>query len=106
MIGVEHRATVLGGLEPLVRWVPGSTIAFVHEGRFVSYLPGDEFVVLLSWEPTLARFTPAVGDRYIIPVKNGTIIWPQADVTTLHDGMAVDDFLAALDALRANAVAK
>jgi hypothetical protein len=99
LIGAEHRATVVRALVTLPeRGLSGRSIRFVQEGR--PYPPSHEYVALLRWELSLERFHPIAGPLFMFPVRDGRVVWHRADAPTLRDGMSVDDFLAALAALR------
>ena len=105
LIGTEHRATLVRALAiPPGRGSPGNTIRFVQEGS--PYPAGQEYVALLRWEPSLGRFHPVTGPVFMFPVRGGRVVCHRTDAPSLRDGMSVDDFLAALGALRSNAPAK
>ena len=105
LIGAQHRATLVQALRiPPGRGSRGSTIRFVQEGS--PYPRGQEYVALLRWEPSLERFHPVAGPLFMFPVRNGRVAWHRADAASLRDGMSVDDFLAALEALRSDARAR
>ena len=96
LIATEHLATVSdilkltapAGARPL-------TIRLLEMGDGPSYAAGDEYIALLTWQPSIGRFQP-LARRFMFPVHDGRVAWTRSDAPGFTDGMSVEAFLAAL----------
>src|SRR5207248_588746 len=97
LIATEYVATV-GNVAKWTRPAGGSprTIRLLEIGPETRYRAGEEYVAWLYWQPSIARFQTLMGGMYMVPVRNGRVVWPRHDVPELTDGMRVEAFLAAL----------
>ena len=96
LIATEHVATVSdvlkltapAGAQPL-------TIRLLELGDRRSYAVGDEYIALLTWQPTIGRYQP-LARPFMFPVHDGRVAWTRSDGPGFTDGMSVEAFLAAL----------
>ena len=96
LIATEHVATVS---DVLKLTAPADarplTIRLLEQGARPSYAAGDEYIALLTWQPTIGRFQP-LARSFMFPVRDGRVAWTRSDVPGFTDGMSVEAFLAAL----------
>ena len=96
LIATEHVATVSDVLKltaPADAWA--LTIRLLEQGARPSYAAGDEYIALLTWQPTIGRFQP-LARPFMFPVHEGRVAWTRSDAPGFTDGMSVEAFLAAL----------
>ena len=96
VIATEHVATVS---EVLKMTAPGDarplTIRLLELGARPSYVAGDEYVALLTWQPAIGRFQP-LATSFMFPIRDGRVAWTRSDAPGFTDGMSVEAFVAAL----------
>ena len=96
LIATEHVATVT---DVLKLTAPADarplTIRLLEQGSRPSYAAGDEYIALLTWQPTIGRFQP-LARSFMFPVHDGRVAWTRSDIPEFTDGMSVEVFLAAL----------
>jgi len=99
VVGIDHPATVLS----ILNMGPSSgditrTIHIVKDGR-MPFAAGDEYIAFLRWEPAIGRYRPIAGPIFMIPVRDGKVVWPRTDAPNIRDGDAVGKAMASLYAL-------
>ncbi len=99
IIGVDHTATVLS----ILNMGPDSglitrTIHIVRDGR-VAWKPGDEYVAFVRWEPAIGRYRPIAGPIFMVPVRDGKVVWERTDTPNIRNGDAVSKAMASLFAI-------
>jgi hypothetical protein len=99
IIGVDHTATVLSILNmgPDSGSIP-KTIHIVRDGR-VAWKAGDEYIAFVRWEPAIGRYRPIAGPIFMIPVRDGKVMWERTDTPNIRNGDAVSKAMASLYAL-------
>jgi hypothetical protein len=98
-VGVDHMATVLS----ILNMGPDSgsitkTIHIVRDGR-VAWKPGEEYIAFVRWEPAIGRYRPIAGPIFMIPVRDGKVVWDRTDTPTIKNGDPVSKAMAVLFAL-------
>jgi hypothetical protein len=99
IIGIDHTATVLS----ILNMGAGSgsitkTIHIVRDGR-VAWNTSDEYIAFLRWEPAFGRYRPIAGPLFMIPVRNGKVVWDRTDAPNVRNGDPVSKAMAGLFAL-------
>ena len=99
VVGIDHPATVLS----ILNMGPASgditrTIHIVKDGR-LPLTAGDEYIAFLRWEPAIGRYRPIAGPIFMIPVRDGKVVWPRTDAPNIRDGDAVSKAMASLFSL-------
>ena len=96
LIATEHVATVS---DVLKLTAPADarplTIRLLELGDRPSYAAGDEYIALLTWQPTIGRYQP-LARPFMFPVHDGRVVWTRSDAPGFIDGMSVEAFLAQL----------
>lgn len=96
-VGHEYSATPLRVLmSPPGQALTAGTVRLLESGP-VHYRPGQEYVAFLGWDTDSGRFFAASISMF--PVRDGRVVWTRTDTPTLRDGMSVEQFQAALQAL-------
>jgi hypothetical protein len=86
-----------------------TTIRFLQEGagRILDerksgvetpYVPGQEYIAFLQWDPDSIRFLRVNGPTYMFPVRNGRVEFKRDDLPGVSDGTTVEAFTRALRA--------
>lgn len=99
IVGIDHTATVLS----ILNMGPSSgdvtrTIHVMRDGR-VPFTAGDQYIAFLRWEPAIGRYRPIAGPIFMIPVRDGKVVWERTDAPNIRDGDAVSNVMASLFAL-------
>ena len=99
IIGIDHTATVLSILN--MGRDSGSitkTVHIVRDGR-VAWNTSDEYIAFVRWEPAFGRYRPIAGPLFMIPVRNGKVMWDRTDAPNIRNGDPVSKAMAGLFAL-------
>ena len=96
----DYEAIVQRVVKPGKSDVRATRISLLHEGA-KRYVPGDEYVAFLHWNPTASRFL-IWGPTYMFPVRDGRVQVNRHDARSVSSGMTVDEFTAALQRLLRN----
>ena len=99
VVGTDHTATVVNLLN--MDTSAGSVkekIHVVRDGR-EGFPAGTEYIAFIRWEPAIGRYRPVAGPLFMIPVKDGRVVWTRTDVPGVRDGDPVSKAMAALFAL-------
>lgn len=99
IVGIDHTATVLS----ILNMGPDSgsitkNIHVVRDGR-VAWNTGEEYIAFVRWEPAIGRYRPIAGPLFMIPVRDGKVVWDRTDAPNIRNGDRVDKAMAALFAL-------
>jgi len=99
IVGIDHTATVLS----ILNMGPGSgsvtrTIHLVRDGRD-SWTQGDEFIAFVFWEPAIGRYRPIAGPIFMIPVRDGKVVWERTDTPNIRNADPISKAMAGLFAL-------
>ena len=99
IIGIDHTATVLS----ILNMGPDSgtitkTIHMMRDGR-VAWNTSEEYIAFLRWEPAIGRYRPIAGPLFMIPVRDGKVVWDRTDAPNIRSGDPVSKAMAALFAL-------
>jgi len=99
IVGIDHTLTVLS----ILNMGPSSgditkTIHVVRDGR-VGWMPGEEYVAFVRWEPAIGRYRPIAGPIFMIPVIDGKVEWDRSDAPNIRNGDPVERAMAGLFAL-------
>ena len=99
IVGIDHTATVLSILN--MGSDSGSitkTIHIVRDGR-VAWNTGEEYIAFVRWEPAIGRYRPIAGPLFMVPVRNGKVVWDRTDAPNIRNGDLVSKAMAGLFAL-------
>jgi hypothetical protein len=99
IIGIDHTATVLSILN--MGADSGSitkTVHIVRDGR-VAWNTGEEYIAFVRWEPAIGRYRPIAGPLFMIPVRDGKVVWDRTDAPNIRNGDPVSKAMAVLFAL-------
>jgi hypothetical protein len=99
VVGIDHPATVLS----ILNMGPSSgditrTIHIVKDGR-TPLAAGEEYIAFLRWEPAIGRYRPIAGPIFMIPVRDGKVVWRRTDAPSIRDGDAISKAMASLFAV-------
>ena len=99
IVGIDHTATVLS----ILNMGPDSgsitkNIHVVRDGR-VAWNAGEEYIAFVRWEPAIGRYRPIAGPLFMIPVRDGKVVWDRTDAPNIRNGDPVSKAMAALFAL-------
>jgi hypothetical protein len=99
IVGIDHTATVLS----ILNMGPDSgsitkTIHIVRDGR-VAWNTSEEYIAFVRWEPAIGRYRPIAGPLFMIPVRDGKVVWDRTDAPNIHNGDPVSKAMAVLFAL-------
>jgi hypothetical protein len=99
IIGIDHTATVLS----ILNMGPDSgsitkTVHIVRDGR-VAWHTSEEYIAFVRWEPAIGRYRPIAGPLFMIPVRDGRVVWDRTDAPNIRHGDAVSKAMAGLFAL-------
>jgi len=99
IVGIDHTATVLS----ILNMGPDSgsitkTIHIVRDGR-VAWNTGEEYIAFVRWEPAIGRYRPIAGPLFMIPVRDGKVVWDRTDAPNIRNGDPASTAMAALFAL-------
>jgi hypothetical protein len=105
----EQVAAVIGTLKAPRSDVTRPTIRFIQEGagRIAqngrsgaesAYLPGQEYIAFLRWNPAINRFVRVAGPTYMFRLRDGRVEFPRTDAPGISDSMTVEEFGRAFDA--------
>jgi len=99
IVGIDHTATVLS----ILNMGPDSgsitkTIHIVRDGR-VAWNTSEEYIAFVRWEPAIGRYRPIAGPLFMIPVRDGKVVWDRTDALNIHNGDPVSKAMAVLFAL-------
>jgi hypothetical protein len=99
IIGIDHTATVLS----ILNMGPDSgsitkTVHIVRDGR-AAWNTSEEYIAFLRWEPAIGRYRPIAGPLFMIPVRDGNVVWDRTDAPNIRNGDAVSKAMAGLFAL-------
>jgi len=106
IIGIDHTATVLS----ILNMGPDSgsitkTVHIVRDGR-VAWNTSDEYIAFVRWEPAFGRYRPIAGPLFMIPVRDGKVVWERTDAPNIRNGDAVSKAMAGFFALLPSARSK
>jgi len=99
IIGIDHTATVLSILN--MGSDSGSitkTVHIVRDGR-VAWNTGEEYIAFVRWEPAIGRYRPIAGPLFMVPVRDGKVVWDRTDAPNIRNGDPVSKAMAGLFAL-------
>ena len=99
IVGIDHTATVLS----ILNMGPDSgsitkTVHIVRDGR-VAWNTGEEYIAFVRWEPAIGRYRPIAGPLFMIPVRDGKVVWDRTDTPNIRNGDPVSKAMAVLFAL-------
>jgi carboxypeptidase family protein len=99
IVGIDHTATVLS----ILNMGPDSgsitkTVHIVRDGR-VAWNTSEEYIAFVRWEPAIGRYRPIAGPLFMIPVRDGKVVWDRTDAPNVRNGDAVSKAMASLFAL-------
>jgi len=99
IVGIDHTATVLS----ILNMGPDSgsitkTIHMVRDGR-VAWNTNEEYIAFVRWEPAIGRYRPIAGPLFMIPVRDGKVVWDRTDAPNIRNGDPVSKAMAGLFAL-------
>ena len=99
IVGIDHTATVLS----ILNMGPDSgsitkTVHVVRDGR-VAWNPSEEYIAFVRWEPAIGRYRPIAGPLFMIPVRDGKVVWDRTDAPNIRNGDPVSKAMAGLFAL-------
>jgi hypothetical protein len=99
IIGIDHTATVLS----ILNMGPDSgsitkTVHIVRDGR-VAWHTSEEYIAFVRWEPAIGRYRPIAGPLFMIPVRDGKVVWDRTDAPNIRNGDPVSKAMAGLFAL-------
>ena len=99
IVGIDHTATVLS----ILNMGPDSgsitkTIHIVRDGR-VAWSTGEEYIAFVRWEPAIGRYRPIAGPLFMVPVRDGKVVWDRTDAPNIRSGDPVSKTMAGLFAL-------
>jgi len=99
IVGIDHTATVLS----ILNMGPDSgsitkTVHIVRDGR-VAWNTSEEYIAFVRWEPAIGRYRPIAGPLFMIPVRDGKVVWDRTDAPNIRNGDPVSQAMAALFAL-------
>jgi hypothetical protein len=99
IVGIDHTATVLS----ILNMGPDSgsitkTVHIVRDGR-VAWNTSEEYIAFVRWEPGIGRYRPIAGPLFMIPVRDGNIVWDRTDASNIRNGDPVSKAMAGLFAL-------
>ena len=99
IVGIDHTATVLS----ILNMGPDSgsitkSVHIVRDGR-VAWNTSEEYIAFVRWEPAAGRYRPIAGPLFMIPVRDGKVVWDRTDAPNIRNGDPVSNAMAALFAL-------
>ena len=99
IVGIDHTATVLS----ILNMGPGSssitkTVHIVRDGR-VAWNTSEEYIAFVRWESEFGRYRPIAGPLFMIPVRDGKVVWERTDAPNIRNGDPVSTAMAGLFAL-------
>jgi hypothetical protein len=60
------------------------------------FAAGAEYIAFVRWEPAIGRYRPIAGPIFMIPVRDGKVVWNRTDAPNIRDGEAVSQAMAGL----------
>jgi hypothetical protein len=99
VVGTDHTATVVNLLNmDTSAGTVTEKIHLVRDGR-EGFPAGTEYIAFIRWEAAIGRYRPVAGPIFMIPVKDGRVVWMRSDVPGVRDGDPVSKAMGALFAL-------
>ena len=68
--------------------------------------PGEEYIAFVRWEPAIGRYRPIAGPIFMIPVRDGKVVWDRTDAPTIRTAIGQQGDGGALPAAAGGAEAQ